>query len=150
MENGLTDHTGWCPVDHQTFESSLIPDVHVLGDSCLAGAMPRSASSANSQAKACSLALAAILNGREPVAPVYHNTCYSLAAPDYGFSISGMYRYEDGRITLIQRAGGLSPLKASREFRRREARYACDWYNSINTDTFGTTPSLACPVTDPE
>lgn len=148
--NGLTDKTGWCPVDHRTFESMLVPDVHVIGDSCLAGAMPKSASSANSQAKACSLALVSLLHGEEPVAPVYHNTCYSLAAPDYGFSINGMYRYQDRRITLIQKAGGLSPLKASREFRRREARYARDWYNSINMDTFGATAVLPWPNEESE
>lgn len=150
LDNGLTDETGWCPVDHRTFESMLVPGVHVIGDSCLAGAMPKSASSANSQAKACSLALVSLLGGEEPVAPVYHNTCYSLAAPDYGFSINGMYRYQDRRITLIQKAGGLSPLKASREFRHREARYARDWYNSINVDTFGATSALPWPITDSE
>ncbi|MEX2523525.1 MAG: NAD(P)/FAD-dependent oxidoreductase [Gammaproteobacteria bacterium] len=149
-DNGLTDESGWCPVDHQTFESTLVPDVHVIGDSCLAGAMPKSASSANSQAKACSLALVSLLYNEDPVAPVYHNTCYSLAAPDYGFSINGMYRYHDRRITLIQKAGGLSPLKASREFRRREARYAHDWYDSINMDTFGGNATVTWPSADSE
>ena len=57
IEHGLTDETGWCPVDHKTFESSLVPGVHVLGDSCRAGTMPKSATSANSQAKVCSLAI---------------------------------------------------------------------------------------------
>jgi hypothetical protein len=127
-------------VDHRTFESKRLPFVHVLGDSCLAGAMPKSASSANSQAKACALALVALLRGESPEAPVYHNTCYSLAAPEYGFSVNGMYRYRNGRITQIQRAGGLSPLRAPARVRRREAENARDWYASINADAFGTAP----------
>ena len=137
LEHGLTDQTGWCPVDHKTFASTLIPGVHVLGDSCLAGAMPKSASSANSQAKVCSLAIIALLRGREPAAMLYHNTCYSLVAPDYGISINGMYRYEDQRIKLVEKAGGLSPLGATKAYRAKEAAYARGWYNSINKDSFG-------------
>lgn len=137
VDHELADDSGWCPVDHQTFESTLVPGVHVLGDSCLAGAMPKSASSANSQAKVCSLAIVALLREREPGAMFYHNTCYSLAAPDYGISINAMFRYEDNRIKLVQRAGGLSPLRAPMEYRAREAGYARSWYASINRDSFG-------------
>ena len=137
VDHGLADETGWCPVDHQTFESTLAPGIHVLGDSCLAGGMPKSASSANSQAKVCSLALAALLRGREPGAMFYHNTCYSLVAPDYGISVNNMFRYEDNRIKLVERAGGLSPLRASGDYRFSEADYARSWYASINRDSFG-------------
>lgn len=137
VSHALADATGWCPVDHQTFESTQVPGIHVLGDSCLAGAMPKSASSANSQAKACSLAITALLRDREPGAMIYHNTCYSLAAPDYGVSITDMYRYEDKRLRVVQRAGGLSPLGAPLEYRAREAVYARDWFTAINADSFG-------------
>ena len=137
VDHGLADENGWCPVDHQTFESTLVPGIHVLGDSCLAGNMPKSASSANSQAKACSLAIASLLRGRDPGAMFYHNTCYSLVAPDYGISVNAMYRYEDNRIKPVERAGGLSPLKAGMEYRAREAAYARSWYASINRDSFG-------------
>ena len=137
VDHGLADENGWCPVDPQTFESTLAPDIHVLGDSCLAGGMPKSASSANSQAKVCSLAVVSLLRDREPGAMFYHNTCYSLVAPDYGFSVNTMYRYEDSRIKLVERAGGLSPLKATMEYRSREAAYARSWYASINRDSFG-------------
>ena len=137
VDHGLIDETGWCPVDHQTFASTLVPDIHVLGDSCLAGNMPKSASSANSQAKVCSLAIVSLLREREPGAMFYHNTCYSLVAPDYGISINSMYRYEGNRIKLIERAGGLSPLRATMEYRAKEAAYARSWYASINRDSFG-------------
>ena len=137
VDHGLADENGWCPVDHQTFESTLVPGIHVLGDSCLAGNMPKSASSANSQAKACSLAIVSLLRDRDPGAMFYHNTCYSLVAPDYGISVNAMYRYEDNRIKPVERAGGLSPLKAGVEYRSREAAYARSWYASINRDSFG-------------
>ena len=50
---GATDNTGWCAIDPVTFESRSAPNIHVIGDACLAGAMPKSAFSANAQAKAC-------------------------------------------------------------------------------------------------
>ncbi len=50
---GVADHTGWCPIDPMTFASTCVPNVHVIGDACLGGAMPKSASAANAQGKAC-------------------------------------------------------------------------------------------------
>jgi len=40
---GVADRTGWCPIDPTTFESKLVPNIHVLGDAAIAGAMPKSA-----------------------------------------------------------------------------------------------------------
>jgi NADPH-dependent 2,4-dienoyl-CoA reductase/sulfur reductase-like enzyme len=40
---GVADRTGWCPVDPVTFESKLQPNIHVIGDAAIAGAMPRAA-----------------------------------------------------------------------------------------------------------
>ena len=69
----------WCPVDHRTFESEVVPNIHLLGDAILAGAMPKSGFSANSQAKVCARAIVALLREEEPPEPVYINTCYSPA-----------------------------------------------------------------------
>ena len=44
---GVADRTGWCPIDPVTFESRLQPNIHVIGDAAIGGAMPRSASAAN-------------------------------------------------------------------------------------------------------
>jgi hypothetical protein len=58
---GITDRTGWCPVDPVTFESQLVPDVHVIGDAAIAGAMPKAASAANEAGKICAAAIACCL-----------------------------------------------------------------------------------------
>lgn len=137
VENGLADHSGWCPVNQQTFESSLISDIHVLGDAAMAGAIPKSASAANSQAKVCALAITAMLNGKEPGQPSFHNTCYSLVDADYGISVTAIYGLQDNAIQKIEGSGGVSPLGASAAFRTDEAKYAQGWFDSITTDTFG-------------
>ena len=61
---GVADRTGWCPIDPVTFESKLQPNIHVIGDAAIAGAMPKSAFAANAQAKVCAAAMAKLLAAR--------------------------------------------------------------------------------------
>src|SRR6478609_1477498 len=72
---GAADRTGWCPVDPTIFESKLQPNIHVIGDASIAGAMPKSAFTANAQAKVCAAAIAALLKGATPAEPKLINTC---------------------------------------------------------------------------
>jgi NADPH-dependent 2,4-dienoyl-CoA reductase/sulfur reductase-like enzyme len=134
---GAADRTGWCPVDPVTFESKLQPNIHVIGDAGIMGGMPKSAFSANSQAKVCAAAVAALLRGEQPAVPKLINTCYSLVAPDYGISIAGVYRPVNEQLVDVQGAGGVSPLDAPRSFRSLEATYAQAWFQTITTEVFG-------------
>jgi sulfide dehydrogenase [flavocytochrome c] flavoprotein subunit len=133
---GVTDDSGWCPVSPLSFESTLAEGVHVIGDAASAAPMPKSAYSANTQAKVCATAVAALLNGNPPRSPSYVNTCYSLSAPDYGFSVSAVYRLVDGKIVAVKGAGGHSPLDASDWAREKEAGYGRSWFNNITSETF--------------
>lgn len=134
---GVADRSGWCPIDPVTFESRLVPGIHVIGDAALAGAMPKSAFAANAQAKACAAAMLALLRGDAPREPRLINTCYSLVAPGYGISIAGVYRPVDGVLTEIEGAGGISPKDVPREFRAAEAAYGDAWFKTVTTEVFG-------------
>ncbi len=134
---GVADETGWCPVRPESFESVLVPGIHVIGDACFVGAMPKSAFSANAQAKVAAFAIDAMLRGEAPGEPRLINTCYSLAAPDYGFTVAGVYAPKDGRLADIEGAGGTSPLAATAEVRKAEADYARSWFATIAAEAFG-------------
>jgi len=134
---GVADRTGWCPIDPATFESKLQPNVHVIGDASIAGAMPKSAFSANAQAKVCAAAVAKLIAGEKPDEPRLINTCYSLVAPDYGISIEGVYRPADGQIKEVEGSGGVSALDAPNSTRALEATFANAWFNTITTEVFG-------------
>ena len=135
---GLAAGGDWCEVDHRTFESAVVPNIHLLGDAILAGAMPKSGFSANSQAKVCARAIVALLREKEPPEPVFINTCYSLLAADYGISVAAVYRLGDeGTIAPVPDSGGVSPADAPPVFRRAEADYARGWYASITADLYG-------------
>jgi sulfide dehydrogenase [flavocytochrome c] flavoprotein chain len=134
---GVTDKSGWCPIDPVTFESRQQPGIHVIGDATIAGGMPKSAFSANAQAKVCAAAVAKLLAGEGPAQPKLINTCYSLVAPDYGITIAGVYRPVNGVLTDVEGAGGISPIDAPREFRKLEATFAHSWFRTITTEVFG-------------
>jgi NADPH-dependent 2,4-dienoyl-CoA reductase/sulfur reductase-like enzyme len=136
-EAGAADRTGWCPVDPVTFESRLLPHVHVIGDAAVMGGMPKSAFSANAQAKVCAAAIATLMEGGEPSPPKLINTCYSLAAPDYGVSVAGVYRHQNGVLADVEGAGGTSPVDAPRSQRAQEALYAEAWFRTITAEVFG-------------
>src|SRR6266581_9386532 len=133
---GVSDRSGWCPIDPVTFESRLQPGIHVIGDAAIAGAMPKSAFAANAQAKVCAAAVAELLSGETPSPPKLINTCYSLVAPDYGISIAGVYHPADGQLADVEGAGGVSPADAPPEFRALEASYAEAWFRTITAQTF--------------
>ena len=134
---GVADNTGWCAIDPVTFESKSVPNIHVIGDACIAGAMPKSAFSANAQAKACAGAVATLIAGGAPPAPKLINTCYSLAAPDYGFSVAGVYHPKNGLLAEVEGSGGVSPADAPRDFRASEAVYAQSWFETTTAEVFG-------------
>jgi len=134
---GLTEGD-WCPVNKQTFESTKVPGVYVIGDAAIATEMPKSAYAANSQAKVCAAAIVAALSGKEMVDPSYVNTCYSVLGKDYGISVAAVYRYnkEENVIASVKDSGGLSPENATPAQRKREVEYAYSWFKNITADMF--------------
>jgi sulfide dehydrogenase [flavocytochrome c] flavoprotein chain len=134
---GLDDGTGWCPVRASSFESTVQAGIHILGDAAIANPMPKSAFSANNQAKTCAAAIVAMLRGGAVPAPALMNTCYSLVAPDYGIWIAAVYRVVDEKIIIVDGSSGVSQLDAPAETRALEAEYAKSWYGNITADTFG-------------
>jgi sulfide dehydrogenase [flavocytochrome c] flavoprotein subunit len=136
--SGLTNETGWCPVDPKTFESKVHPGIHVIGDSCIAGKMPKSGHSANSQAKVAAYAIAALLRDEAVGTPAYTNTCYSLIGPEYGISVAGIYRLTEEGISDVSGSGGVSSAEVPASTRQLEAEYTKGWYANITADIWGT------------
>jgi sulfide dehydrogenase [flavocytochrome c] flavoprotein subunit len=132
---GFAGPTGWCPVEFDTFQSKMNPDVYVIGDASVAGQMPKSGFSANSQGKAAAIAIVSALNGKKPPSPAFANTCYSLIAPKYGISVANVFRVTAQGLVSVE--GGVSPAAQPAAFRNREALYGEGWYASITQDMFG-------------
>lgn len=135
QSSGLAGKDGWCAVDPETFESKVHKNIHVIGDACIAGDMPKTGHSASSQGKICAAAVVSALRGEKmPSDFTYTESIYSLLDPTYAISSAGVYRLKSGRITRV--AGGVSDVDASNKTRVKESKFARGWYKGITTDTF--------------
>lgn len=125
----IGDDKRWCPVDPMTFESKKAPGIHIIGDACMAGAMPKSGFSANSQAKICALNLVATLNGKKLLDPSASNICYSFITDKEAVSVAAVYRVSEGAIAAVPGAGGLSP-----DLSELEGKYGIAWLENIRAE----------------
>ncbi|WP_299019496.1 NAD(P)/FAD-dependent oxidoreductase [uncultured Tepidimonas sp.] len=133
---GLTDGSGFCPVDRRTFASTMVPQVHVIGDASIADAMPKSGFSANTQAKVVARAIVEELAGRPAPEPLWENTCYALAGKDYGLFVADVFKIVDGKIARINGASRYLPLDASPMQIKLGARYQQAWLRTFTQDCF--------------
>jgi sulfide dehydrogenase [flavocytochrome c] flavoprotein chain len=133
---GVADQTGWCPINPATFESKRVANIHVIGDACLGGALPKSAAAANAQGKACAEMIVTLMSGKAPDPPRLTGLCYNTVAPGYAFSLAGNYQPKDDVFAEVE-GGATSPVDAPPELRKREAEDALNWFKSITVDSFG-------------
>lgn len=119
----------WCPVDATTFESTLQKNIHVIGDSSIAGAMPKSGYSANSEAKVCATNIVALMNKKEVTELSGINTCYSYLSAKEAISVAAVYAVKEGKIIAVPNSGGVSP-----DLSELEAIYAESWLKNILTE----------------
>jgi NADPH-dependent 2,4-dienoyl-CoA reductase/sulfur reductase-like enzyme len=132
---GLTDASGWCPVDQVTFESKLQPDIYVVGDSANAGDMPKSAFCANSQAKVCAFTILAELNGSRRPSPHLFNTCYTYLSSDDAVSDAISFKPDSGTLKIS--GISMSKIEDKTEVRVETVHEAAAWYDAFTHDVFG-------------
>jgi NADPH-dependent 2,4-dienoyl-CoA reductase/sulfur reductase-like enzyme len=132
LDAGLASGHGWCPIHPVTFESTNVPHVHVIGDACIADAMPKAASAALSQAKQCAAAILARFSNREAPAPALDSVCYSALALDRSLAIHARFRVEREHF-VAEPAAADAPSAVSAEERAASAA----WYRAIRRSAFG-------------
>lgn len=137
INTGLTDDSYWCPVEPISQESSLIPNIHIIGDAARMSPLPKSAFAASSQAKVCAFAVVNLINDKPPTQPLWINTCYSLVNSTHGISIAMVYKLnEQGQVSKVPGAGGVSQMTDQISL-ALEAQYAKQWFRNITQDSFG-------------
>ena len=118
----LNEGKDWCQINPISFELDHFRDIYAVGDSIDAWAMPKSAFSANSQAKVLAINLINKILEKEYVDPVFLNTCYSFSKEDRAFSISAWYRLNVKKDKIISLA---SQIKIANQI-ELEGVYALD------------------------
>jgi len=136
VDAGLADDSGFCPVVATSMRSTLDENIFVIGDASIAGAMPKSAYAANSQAKVAARNVRVDLLGARDMAATYANICWSLISPDNGVKVGAQYRPgEDGTITSV--SSFLSEADESDATRAATYRESVGWYDAIIADMLG-------------
>jgi NADH dehydrogenase FAD-containing subunit len=133
-EANLVNETGYCPIDATNMKSAIDPNIYVLGDASIAGAMPKSAFSANSQAKVVANAVRGELTGSRTFPARYANTCWSVLAQDDTVKIGGRYEPKDGKIAEIE--GFVSKTGEDAGIRLQTSEENMGWYAGITADIF--------------
>ena len=132
----LNDGKDWCEINPVSFEVNHFKDIYAVGDSIDAWAMPKSAFSANSQAKILAINLINKILEKDYIDPVFLNTCYSFSKEDRAFSISAWYRLNMTKDKIISLGSSESNLYANNKDRKLEAEHAIGWYETMVNDLF--------------
>ena len=120
----------WCEVSFLTYESSTVPNVHVIGDA-IDSNLPKSAHMATNQARVCASAIVALMTKQAPdPAPVFANTCYSYVDDKQAIHVATVYRYDANKKIMVAAEGGGVSAKPSEQ----EGQYAKAWANNIWSD----------------
>jgi sulfide dehydrogenase [flavocytochrome c] flavoprotein chain len=120
----------WSEVSFLSYESAVIPNIHVIGDSVSAG-LPKSAHMATSQAKICAAAIIELIKGQQPdPSPVFANTCYSFVDGKQAIHVANVYRYDSEKKMMISAEGGGVSSSPSQQ----EGAYADAWAHNIWAD----------------
>ncbi|MDP3691203.1 NAD(P)/FAD-dependent oxidoreductase [Bradyrhizobium sp.] len=134
-DSGLANASGFCAIDPSSMKSAVDANIYVLGDACIAGDMPKSAFSANSQAKVAAMMIRGELVAARTFPARYTNTCWSLIDTDDCVKVGGAYEAKDGKIaassTFVSKTGETA------ELRKQQQAENMGWYAGITADMLG-------------
>ena len=134
-EAGLTDDSGFCPIDATSMRSTMDENIFVIGDASIAGAMPKSGFSANSQAKVAAMNIRGDLISSKVFPAKYSNTCWSLIETDDGVKVGAQYAPAEGKIAST--SSFISQTGEDAAVRKATYEESVGWYAGITADMFG-------------
>ena len=134
VASGLVDATGFCPVGALDMRSVIDPRIFVLGDAAHAGAMPKSAFAANSQAAVAARAVATELLGENSGPPDYVSQCWSLLAKGDGVKSSS--RYVSLANKFKESSEFVSGLDETNALRQATSDESDEWFDKFRYNFF--------------
>jgi len=123
----------WAPVNPLSYESTVVPGVHILGDSQGTG-QPKSGHMANAQAKVCADAILRSFAGLAPdAAPKTNSACYSPITYDTASWLTVVFAYDPASGTMKAVPGTLTeaPMPTKDNFEQMFG-----WMANMFSDSF--------------
>lgn len=135
QQAGLTDSSGWVPIDAASMRARDDAAIWVLGDATDAGAMPKGAFAAHAQAYVAVDAIRADLFDLPAPATSYESACWSCLGDGDAVKLQASFAPRDGRIE--QTATAISQLGEDPATRRATYDESFAWYDTITAELFG-------------
>ncbi|HNW78192.1 MAG TPA: FAD/NAD(P)-binding oxidoreductase [Candidatus Competibacteraceae bacterium] len=123
----------WAPVNPLSYESTLLPGVHIIGDAQGTG-QPKSGHIANAEAKVCADAILRAFAGEAPdPAPVTNSACYSPITANTASWLTAVYAYNPntGLMEVVPDSFGEAPAPTQGNYEKM-----FDWAAGLFGDTF--------------
>ncbi len=132
---GLAPAGGYCAIKPDSMQSAVDANVYVIGDASIAGDMPKSGFSANSQAKVAAMMIRGELAGGQTFPARYTNTCWSMIETGDTVKVGGRYEPKDGKIFAVETF--VSKTAEADDVRKQTSDENIGWYAGITADMFG-------------
>lgn len=138
---GLCDDTGFAPVDGKSFESTVKPGIHVIGDASQTS-LPKAGHVGNQGGKICADAILRLFANLPPYAtPTANSACFSPLSSTLASWLTAVYQYEYDGISAwkyVARdlvAGTTGATEASGPSTGNFTKMST-WYKTLMTETF--------------
>ncbi len=132
IDSGLTDSTYFAPVNLLSYESTIKPNIHIIGDSHKS-TQPKAGHIGNNEGKICADAVLRLLNGRQPFnAPKTNSACYSPISRTEASWLSAVYQYDNATGQMV--FAGAYPKSAAPSTRNYSDMFM--WAGNLFDDTF--------------
>ena len=120
-------------VDVLSYESTLIPGIHVIGDAS-ATTMPKAGHIANQEAKVCADAIVRLLAGLAPdPSPVTNSACYSPITKDTASWLTAVFAYDPVAKAMVPVTASSGEAKAPSKDHYEDMFI---WFNTLMKDSF--------------
>ncbi|MEO0003088.1 MAG: hypothetical protein RLZZ22_780 [Pseudomonadota bacterium] len=128
----------FAPVDLLSYESTLKPSIHVIGDACVSG-MPKAGHIGNQEAKTCANAIVHALKGDryalEERSPVLNSACFTPLTSTKATWLSAVYQYSNG-VMVASTQNGLTQPRAATTASAGNYSDMQKWFGTLMSDTF--------------
>jgi len=130
----------WCVVDVLSYESTAVPNIHVIGDAASCG-LPKAGHVANQEAKICADAIVRILGGQAPdSAPVANSACFSPVTATTASWLTAVYQYDSSTRKMVVAANGgvTAGARATEAANISSSNFAQMnvWFNTLMSDSY--------------
>jgi hypothetical protein len=128
----------FAPVNLLTYESTLKPSIHVIGDACISG-MPKAGHIGNQEAKTCANAVVNALKGDQYAlfesSPVLNSACFTPVTSTTATWLSAVYQYANG-VMVPSTQNGFTQPRAAVSASTENYSNMNTWFSTLMGDTF--------------